>query len=778
MSVKLDANDTAPKATSFAGYVFDGDRTLAARYIPTAQNLLFQLRMFVEHSGTTVFALTRKIEGGFIRASTNMGIEKVYINVVGGKPDENDVDYVEILSGVTKGGEIVTITPPVVGAAQFKTLRSYRPTLQAYDYPLKKRPGNYPETLILPGTTFEDQPRLAVPAYAPVLNLPGYFYSDYGNSGNPIPWTYSGNLGNALQQVPVVNSTIADLNTLIQMTGNENSAKIASRVTKTQFGYVYVRGVGYSNTDRQFNVYIFAEGTPTTSGTASRAGDHFKALYGIAQFNFYADSSARSQSAEINASMYSGYLAKAVQVILGYGKLKSERASEPNKLIGVQVKYDWRWARCHGIVVAADGALWLVEISINNGVIAMPLPLFTNTVKGTPLYSQLLGSKQDVLREAVKLFGGLPSGETFPTNLVPSGSPSGTLSLLDQAIAKGDVIRLASVSSMAPYFEKSPHSSWMGWSFNEGSKTIASEAHNTCYEPGLSVPGTPYVVDDIAQGFHFKLSISIAESVKNRSENQPIALGSAVLSVVDSGPISSYVRTYDGSIFGHVLTAFTEIGATTAEPSETTIFVCHLNNQVHKVWSEHHHYNQNTPSYIHGFASYAKSTECNLVDVAFLYNQTAYNPQSQLPRYTTDTVVNCGGFVRDGYEIELNKWAFHPIVGALQTQFKIVNNHLLGNYLTTQAIERVYSSTFAGGNGAWYRAEEWAFISDCRFSVFGEHPSGAYRVLNFNIHNDWVGSTQLGFLETTLTDKTVCIGPLLATESNTTKVNYSFIGYI
>lgn len=307
-----------------------------------------------------------------------------------------------------------------------------------------------------------------------------------------------------------------------------------------------------------------------------------------------------AQTKEICGSMYSGLMAKAVQVIMGYGKLQSASASEEHRIDGVKVKYDWRWARCHGIVRGADG-LWLVEISATNGVIAMPLPVFKNTTIGTPLHAQMLSSKQDVLRETVKLFRGLPSGGTFPANI-------------NQAILDGDVIRLASVAQMQPYFTKSNYSSWMGWSFNLGGAGIPSEAHNTCYKitgSGTSVKVTSY---------HYKLAFNIGAKKSNRAANEPIATGTASLSEVSNGRImamsgwsyyefancsfhdgerkyrqevlsGSYKYVYaSGLPYEFQLAPYSAyFGGPLIYPngydqlSKTTIFVCHINNTLEKI---------------------------------------------------------------------------------------------------------------------------------------------------------------------------------------------------
>lgn len=312
-----------------------------------------------------------------------------------------------------------------------------------------------------------------------------------------------------------------------------------------------------------------------------------------------------AQYKEICSSMYSGLMAKAVQVILGYGKLQSPTASETHRVDGVQVKYDWRWARCHGIVRGAGNALWLVEISVTNGVLAMPLPMFKNTVVGTPGYQSLIKSKQDVLRETALLFGGLPSGGTFPTG-----------GELTDALASGDVIRLATAAHMGPFFAKGHYSSWMGWSFNLGGTGVTPQAHNTCYM-AEGENGT-YV----ATGYHYKIVFNIIKT-KNRQPNEPVATGSATLSLVGSGLLklsapdndltynnvepnsryrfrihngdgvlaftaapSVYPREYVHNSFSPVNTTGLVSGVATAD-EEVVIIACHYGNTLDRIFIVH-----------------------------------------------------------------------------------------------------------------------------------------------------------------------------------------------
>lgn len=158
-----------------------------------------------------------------------------------------------------------------------------------------------------------------------------------------------------------------------------------------------------------------------------------------------------SQYTEIAASMYSGLMVKAAQLILGYGKYQV--------VDGVQLRYNFRFDHCHGITIADDGKLWIVEISQARGVLATRL----TTIKGSTAYK---ASIEKVLSESVTLFKGLPTGDPFP---------SGTA--LTEGLADGTVIELASASALDPFYTKTAFSPLLGWSFDEQGR----EARNTCH---------------------------------------------------------------------------------------------------------------------------------------------------------------------------------------------------------------------------------------------------------------------------------------------------------
>lgn len=243
----------------------------------------------------------------------------------------------------------------------------------------------------------------------------------------------------------------------------------------------------------------------------------------------YADNPGvhRPQAQGLSGSMYSGLMAKLVQVLMGYGKMDTgltyaddatnvgadASGSHPHSdlLHGVQIRYNYRYSHCNGVTTAADGKKWLVQISKLNGVLIMPLPYL-------PTGKSPKGSGGSI-GKVKALFGGFPSGQTFPT---------GT-SLAD-AITAGTVIRLLTDTDMLPMFDTDvfPHSEMMGWSFNDD----GTEAHNTTTK---RIPNAGHVLTTstvIVMGQHYKLSITIGKTVPD----VPL-IASATLTLVEEGEL-------------------------------------------------------------------------------------------------------------------------------------------------------------------------------------------------------------------------------------------------
>lgn len=265
----------------------------------------------------------------------------------------------------------------------------------------------------------------------------------------------------------------------------------------------------------------------------------------------------QTQYVTIQATKYSGLMSKAVQLLLGYGRVPVAELGdfgiefgatvEEN---GLQIKYDYRWARCHIITTAADQSLWVVEISQANGIIAFPLPM---------LGIDLDGADQDVLDAAKDAFDGLPSG------FMP------TLTQLGVMLTLGTAIRLATAGDLDAFYTKDAFSSDMGWSTN----SRGSEAHNTCSK----------TVSSVRTSYHYKLDIAIGARKKDLEVNEAIAEGSAVLSLVSSGLCPSLVRVFmfaEGAAFTGPDTQW----AAANEPTFTAtapLLAVHINDQLRVV---------------------------------------------------------------------------------------------------------------------------------------------------------------------------------------------------
>lgn len=192
-----------------------------------------------------------------------------------------------------------------------------------------------------------------------------------------------------------------------------------------------------------------------------------------------------SQYYRLKPTMYSGLMREVVQLLMGFGKQEKESIydkakppigkkprTKPTKPTGyqgelasngLQIRYDWRWHRTHGIARALDGRLWLIEIGVTRGIIAMPLPM--NATSQLPAFRD----KLDLMKDSAGAYaydelGGYPTGESFPVTAI------------DSWVRAGKILRLASANDVANFYQHGSFSAALGWAFN----LAGSEAHNTC----------------------------------------------------------------------------------------------------------------------------------------------------------------------------------------------------------------------------------------------------------------------------------------------------------
>ena len=234
-----------------------------------------------------------------------------------------------------------------------------------------------------------------------------------------------------------------------------------------------------------------------------------------------------SQNVVPRTSEWSGTMKKVVQIVFGLGRINKNKLRDPNEpnrstqymkdvdQNGVQVQYDYKFMRTHGIYKGPDNTLWLVEISSNKGVIAMPLPIFPGSDEpGFALRAQQRGDT--AMEKALDELGCLPTGEGFPTGKT-----------FQKKLAKGDILQLLPPADLQEFYRLSAYSSVCGWAFNER----GNEAHNVGYT---------WPEGDVFQvGYWYQISINIGAVNKNREPGQPIASGSANLKKQSEGYLYS-----------------------------------------------------------------------------------------------------------------------------------------------------------------------------------------------------------------------------------------------
>jgi len=229
-----------------------------------------------------------------------------------------------------------------------------------------------------------------------------------------------------------------------------------------------------------------------------------------------------SQYTKLRSSMYSGTMKKVAQVVMGLGRIRKEklrgrgtpkaedgyvdaRYIRDVRDNGVQIRFDWRFARTHGITTGADGRLWLVEISNARGVIARLLPNFP--MSRTDEFRASAEARGDsAMVFALDELGCLPTGEAFPA----------LSAQVAEMVTSGDILRLMKPEDLQEFYRCSPYSSAMGWAFNER----GNEAHNTAY----------YFGDDgFQRGVWYQVNITIGAVKEVRKPDEPVADGTANL---------------------------------------------------------------------------------------------------------------------------------------------------------------------------------------------------------------------------------------------------------
>lgn len=277
-----------------------------------------------------------------------------------------------------------------------------------------------------------------------------------------------------------------------------------------------------------------------------------------------------SQYTLLRPSMYSGTMATAVQLVMGLGRVSKNAFRDPDNptslseyakrvgRFGVQVRYDFKFHRTHGITIGPDGTRWLIEISQARGVLAMRLPVFPGSYAAS--YAAAAEARGDgPMVAALEELGCLPTGEVFPLDVT-------------DAVAAGDVLQLLPAEALEPFYQHMPYSWYMGWAFNPR----GSEAHNTAYRFGD---------DDIQRGVWYQISISIGALTPNREPGQPVAVGTAALRLQSEGilfatrtPIGRFlpIKFYDPLFKGLHSHDAAPASNTQADPRCDTVMYVHF----------------------------------------------------------------------------------------------------------------------------------------------------------------------------------------------------------
>lgn len=244
-----------------------------------------------------------------------------------------------------------------------------------------------------------------------------------------------------------------------------------------------------------------------------------------------------TQYVQLRASWYSGAMAQVVQIVSGYGKSKFDskpaNATELAKMVipeGVkaaiakelgdaplpgytgkppvsgQIQFEYKFYDQNAVAFASDGKPWLLKLS-SAGVYAMPLPLIpATTTKAFRKWIEDVGD--DEILWILDRFKGMPSGEGFP--------PTRSQKAWERA---GVIIK---VCDTGDFYQHSPYSSAMGWSFN----TRGDTAYGTCLEE----EGEVYI--EKQSGHTYCMSLSLGATQKPEREK---------LDAIDARAVSAYL---------------------------------------------------------------------------------------------------------------------------------------------------------------------------------------------------------------------------------------------
>lgn len=263
---------------------------------------------------------------------------------------------------------------------------------------------------------------------------------------------------------------------------------------------------------------------------------------------------------------YSGSMKRVVQALYGIGWTETDTEgyiseelppTEPD--YATPNLYNFTWLQTHGIYKGPDGGIWLIEVSKDNGVMAMPLPLFKGT--DSPLFLNYISEAGDTDTLNVLFeFGGLPTGESFPTG--------GTLT---DALASGKVLRLLTAADVLEFYRDEDYSvnkeglwAGQGWAFSES----GAKADNlTFWYRNVTAIATQD--DGAPQNERYKnmqhWRIEFALSTES-SEAHPYGSGSATMTKIDESLLID-------TTFGHYCAPLLRVPSITAGDSVTIAII-------------------------------------------------------------------------------------------------------------------------------------------------------------------------------------------------------------
>ena len=225
----------------------------------------------------------------------------------------------------------------------------------------------------------------------------------------------------------------------------------------------------------------------------------------------YATAYLHTQYTNQRPTWYSGAMAEVMQIVGGYGRQdlgrlprtfpeqatlalpEKVKAAIRQELGNVRLpgysgfppadgkfQYDYKFHNTHAVGFDAERKPWLICVR-TDGVWAVPLPMVpATTTKAFREYVQEVGDEE--LLAILDRFGGMPSGEPFPSRYLLAWKRAGVA---------------IKVSDMSDFYSHLAYTTACGWSFN----LDGSEGFNTCYNHDLQ--------EGLSYGLAYKMKLRL-----------------------------------------------------------------------------------------------------------------------------------------------------------------------------------------------------------------------------------------------------------------------------